>query len=130
LPISPHDIPVLLVGESGTEKKYALRFIAFQSGPTDIREVRFAGLTAESLIARPEFWRRGTRDGGDGASGSLFLDEVGNLDVASQSRLLNSCPTARSWNAEPWFACGSSPDDGAASHEMRSGASARNFIIE
>src|SRR3984893_6255997 len=87
--IAPTDIPVLLVGESGTGKEVIALEIHRLSERSNGIFVKCgcAGLTAESLIARLNSGERGTGDG-ETASGSLFLDEVGNLDLASQSRLL------------------------------------------
>ena len=88
--IAPTDIPVLLVGESGTGKEVIALEIHRLSERSNGIFVKCgcAGLTAESLIARLNSGERGTGDG-ETASGSLFLDEVGNLDLASQSRLLD-----------------------------------------
>ena len=91
--IAPTNIPVLLVGESGTGKEVIALEIHRLSERSNGIFVKCgcAGLTAESLIARLNTGERGTGDG-ETASGSLFLDEVGNLDLASQSRLLDMLP--------------------------------------
>jgi len=87
--IAPTDIPVLLVGESGTGKEVIALEIHRLSERSNGLFVKCgcAGLTAESLIARLNSGGLGAAEG-ETASGSLFLDEVGNLDLPSQSRLL------------------------------------------
>jgi two-component system response regulator AtoC len=91
--IAPTDIPVLLVGESGTGKEVLALEIHRLSERSNGVFVKCgcAGLTAESLLARLNSGDRGAGDG-ETASGSLFLDEVSNLDLASQSRLLDLLP--------------------------------------
>ncbi len=91
--IAPTDIPVLLVGESGTGKEVVALEIHRQSRRWNAAFVKCgcAGLTTESLLTRLNY-------GGDGSGnkaaggGSLYLDEISQLDPASQSRLLNLLP--------------------------------------
>jgi two-component system, NtrC family, response regulator AtoC len=99
--IAPTDIPVLLVGESGTGKEIMALEIHRLSERSNGAFVKCgcAGLTAESLIARLNCGDRGTGDA-ETASGSLFLDEVSNLDLASQSRLLDLLPDGASVNSQ------------------------------
>ena len=91
--IAPTDIPVLLVGESGTGKEVVALEIHRLSRRWNQAFVKCgcAGLTAESLAARLNC---GDGSSGDGSSsgGSLFLDEISNLDLASQARLLDILP--------------------------------------
>jgi two-component system, NtrC family, response regulator AtoC len=91
--IAPTDIPVLLVGESGTGKEVVALEIHRLSRRWNQAFVKCgcAGLTAESLAARLNC---GDSSNGDGTSsgGSLFLDEISNLDLASQARLLDILP--------------------------------------
>src|SRR5258708_36935597 len=91
--MAPTDIPVLLGGETGTGKEVIALEIHRLSERSNGIFVKCgcAGLTAESLIARLNSGERGTGDG-ETAGGSLFLDEVGNLDLASQSRFLYMLP--------------------------------------
>jgi two-component system response regulator AtoC len=88
--IAPTEMPVLLLGESGTGKEVMALQIHRLSGRSDGVFVKCgcAGLTAESLTARLNGGNRSKADGAT-TSGSLFLDEVSNLDLASQSRLLD-----------------------------------------
>ena len=99
--IAPTDIPVLLVGESGTGKEIMALEIHRLSERSNAAFVKCgcAGLTAESLMARLNCGDRGTGDA-ETASGSLFLDEVSNLDLASQSRLLDLFPDGASVNSQ------------------------------
>jgi DNA-binding NtrC family response regulator len=91
--IAPTDIPVLLVGESGTGKEVAALEIHRLSRRWNEAFVKCgcAGLMADSLAARLNGGGGGTGDGTT-SSGSLFLDEISNLDLASQARLLNILP--------------------------------------
>jgi two-component system response regulator AtoC len=99
--IAPTDIPVLLVGESGTGKEVAALEIHRLSRRWDEAFVKCgcAGLTPDSLATR---LKRG--DGGTGnrttTGGSLFLDEISNLDLASQARLLDMLPDGTSVTPE------------------------------
>jgi len=78
-------------------------------------------LTAESLIARLNSGERGTGDG-ETASGSLFLDEVGNLDLASQSRLLDMLADGPGMEAQNHVRMRIiSSTTRSLEHEMRSG---------
>jgi two-component system response regulator AtoC len=91
--IAPTDIPVLLVGGSGTGKEVMALEIHRLSKRWNEAFVKCgcAGLTAESLAARLN-----CGDGSRGAQitggGSLFLDEISNLDLPSQARLLDILP--------------------------------------
>jgi two-component system, NtrC family, response regulator AtoC len=91
--IAPTDIPVLLVGESGTGKEVVALELHRLSRRWDEAFVKCgcAGLTADSLAARLK-----CGDGSTGnrttSGGSLFLDEIGNLDLACQARLLDMLP--------------------------------------
>jgi DNA-binding NtrC family response regulator len=91
--IAPTDIPVLLVGESGTGKEVAALEIHRLSRRWNEAFVKCgcAGPIAESLVARLNCGGGGTGDGTT-SSGSLFLDEISNLDLASQARLLDILP--------------------------------------
>lgn len=91
--IAPTDIPVLFVGESGTGKEVAALEIHRLSGRRNGAFVKCAcaGLSAESLVARLNCGDNSPEDGTT-TSGSLFLDEIGNLDLASQLRLLDLLP--------------------------------------
>src|ERR1700686_831677 len=86
--VAQTEIPVLLVGESGTGKEVVALEIHRLSRRWNQAFVKCgcAGLTAESLAARLNC---GDSSNGDGTSsgGSLFLDEISNLDLASQARL-------------------------------------------
>jgi DNA-binding NtrC family response regulator len=121
--IAPTDIPVLLIGESGIGKEVIALEIHRLSERSNGIFVKCgcAGLTAESLIARLNSGDRGTGDG-ETASGSLFLDEVGNLDLASQSRLLEILadgPGDKSRKHLPMRIISSTTR--SLEHEMRSG---------
>jgi two-component system response regulator AtoC len=88
--IAPTDIPVLLLGESGTGKEFAAMHIHNLSLYRELpfQKVACSSTTSESLGS----YFAPSSDGiGDG-TGTLFLDEVGELDPNCQKRLLNSMP--------------------------------------
>jgi two-component system response regulator AtoC len=91
--IAPTDIPVLLVGESGTGKEVLALEIHRLSQRWNDAFVKCgcAGLTADSLTARLNCGDSSSYDG-TATGGSLFLDEISNLDLASQLRLLDMLP--------------------------------------
>src|SRR5882672_5270085 len=91
--IAPTDIPVLLVGESGTGKEVAALEIHRLSRRWDEAFVKCgcAGLSPDSLAARLKCGD-GTTGNRTTSGGSLFLDEISNLDLASQARLLDMLP--------------------------------------
>jgi two-component system response regulator AtoC len=92
--IAPTNLPVLLVGESGTGKEvFALqihRLSARSEGP--LVKMRCASFSADSLLA----WLReteGRSESHDGAGpGSVFFDEIAELDEAGQRLLLSALP--------------------------------------
>jgi DNA-binding NtrC family response regulator len=91
--IAPTDIPVLLVGESGTGKEIVALEIHRLSRRWSEAFVKCgcAGLAADSLTARLRCGENVPRD--EAASGgSLFLDEINQLEPATQARLLNLLP--------------------------------------
>jgi two-component system response regulator AtoC len=91
--IAPTDIPVLLVGESGAGKEVVALEIHRLSRWRDEAFVKCgcAGLTPDSLAAR---LKGGNGSGGNRTTsgGSLFLDEICNLDLTSQARLMDMLP--------------------------------------
>jgi two-component system response regulator AtoC len=92
--IAPTSIPVLLVGESGTGKEVFALQIHRQSGQRDsaLVKMRCASLGADSLTQ----WLRDqdgqTRKNGAPAAGTVFFDEVSELDAACQRILLHALP--------------------------------------
>jgi two-component system response regulator AtoC len=99
--IAPTDIPVLLVGESGTGKEVAALEIHRLSRRWDEAFVKCgcAGLTPDSLAARLRCGDGSTGNRTTGG-GSLFLDEISYLDLASQARLLDMLPDGTGVTAE------------------------------
>ena len=90
--IAPTEIPVLLVGESGTGKEVVALEIHRLSRRWNEAFVKCgcAGLSTDSLMARLQ--TGGNRAEEDSTGGSLFLDEISQLEHASQARLLNLLP--------------------------------------
>src|ERR1700730_9919296 len=91
--IAPTDIPVLLAGGSGTGKEVMALEIHRLSKRWNEAFVKCgcAGLTAESLAARLNCGD-GSRGEQATGGGTLSLDEVSNLDLPSQARLLDILP--------------------------------------
>jgi len=103
LNIAPTDIPILLLGENGTGKEVVAaeihRLSRQQSGP--FVKLSCGALTPGSL----EESLRGT-DNDVGAQGSLcrgtvFLDQIGELDPALQSKLLYALPDGNEVQCRP-----------------------------
>jgi two-component system, NtrC family, response regulator AtoC len=92
--IASTDIPVLLVGESGTGKEVVALEIHRLSRRWNEAFVKCgcAGLNNESLAARLLNPAEHAKGNGTNGGGSLFLDEISQLDSATQSRLLNLLP--------------------------------------
>jgi DNA-binding NtrC family response regulator len=95
--IAPTDIPVLLLGESGTGKEIAAMQVHALSPRRDSAFVKIAcpSLTPESLESYFQMRTDGPVDGQD-QRGTLFFDEIGDLDKDCQRRLLNSIPEGTS----------------------------------
>ena len=87
--IAPTDIPVLLVGESGTGKDvvglHIHRLSPRRQKP--FRKLACSSLSPETLLAPSG---NGHTPGTDTNGGSLFLDEVSDLSPAAQSQLLQA----------------------------------------
>jgi two-component system, NtrC family, response regulator AtoC len=86
--IAPTDVPVLLLGESGTGKEVAAMQIHTLS-----RHKNAPFIKVSCAGGFPDVLRADSDNGNGGAkhaaSGTLFLDEVGELDPDSQRRLLH-----------------------------------------
>ena len=90
--VATTDIPVLLAGESGTGKEVVAMEIHRRSRRQNepFMKCNCGGLTAESLSAHLAA-KQDTR-GRDGVGGTVFLDEISQLDAANQTRLLHLLP--------------------------------------
>jgi two-component system response regulator AtoC len=94
--LAPTNIPILLIGESGTGKQIFARRIHQMSARREEPFVKIscASINAESLGA--ELGLNGTGNGnGDAlhaARGTVFFDEISELDAACQRSLLCSLP--------------------------------------
>ena len=96
--VGPRDVPVIVLGETGTGKERTARLVHEHSG----REGRFLAVNCaafpESMLEAELFGhekgaftgatalKRGLFESADG--GTLFLDEVGELPLALQAKLL------------------------------------------
>ena len=92
--IAPTDIPVLLVGESGTGKEIAAMQIHALSQYRDLRFLKMACSTVAADALEIHFRPSANGDGEKNGrrTGTLFLDEVGELDQDRQRRLLHAIP--------------------------------------
>jgi two-component system, NtrC family, response regulator AtoC len=92
--IAPTDIPVLLLGESGTGKDVAAMQIHRLSPYRALGFVKVACSTVmpESLAGCFNASVNGHSDQNVNRTGTLFLDEIGELDQDCQRRLLHSIP--------------------------------------
>jgi len=103
--IAPTDIPVLLVGESGSGKE----MLALETHRLSRRsqepfiKIRCAAYTPELMDRRPGSVS-GAASENHTTLGSVFLDDIGELDLASQSKLLQLLPDG---GAVPEFCLGS-----------------------
>ncbi len=87
--LAPTNIPLLLIGESGTGKEILAQQIHQLSprGSQPLVKVICAFLSGESLSAHFN-----GHSNGDGHRGTLFLEEISELDHTSQRNLLYSLP--------------------------------------
>ena len=87
--IAPTDIPVLLVGESGTGKDivglHIHRLSTRRQKP--FRKLTCSSLSPEALLPAGA---NGQSRETEGAGGTLFLDEVSDLSAAAQAQLLQA----------------------------------------
>jgi DNA-binding NtrC family response regulator len=92
--IAPTDIPVLLVGESGTGKEMAAMQIHALSQYRELRFLKMAcsSVTADALEIHFRASANGDGEKNGNCTGTLFLDEVGELDQDCQRRLLHAIP--------------------------------------
>ena len=101
-----HDTTVLLTGETGVGKEVAARFLHAQSTPTDspfiaVDCVALPSLLVESLLFGHE---KGAFTGADrprdgaffeAGEGTIFLDEIGEMDLSLQGKLLRVLESRR-----------------------------------
>jgi two-component system response regulator AtoC len=95
--IAPTDIPVLLVGESGTGKQVVAGEIHRNSRQhrEQFIHISCGALTLPALNDWLHSLNGGNGSGTSGASisGTVFLDEISELNPACQSRLLQALPS-------------------------------------
>ncbi|HKO03530.1 MAG TPA: sigma 54-interacting transcriptional regulator [Candidatus Acidoferrales bacterium] len=96
--IAPTEIPVLLVGESGTGKDLVALHLHRHSARRGRAFRRVLGSTAAPEQLSLEVMDR--------ASGTLYLDEVADLSPAGQTRLLQSLAEREDSGGAPRLICG------------------------
>jgi len=89
--IAPTDIPILVIGESGTGKEIAALQIHRLSHYRDlpILKLNCSTLTPEALQAQLSALVNGPAGPEGGVAGTLFFDEVSELDANCQRQLLH-----------------------------------------
>jgi two-component system response regulator AtoC len=92
--LAPTNIPILLVGESGTGKQIFARRIHQISARRDEPFVKIscASINAESFGPELGLNGNGNGDALHATRGTVFFDEIGELDPACQRSLLCSLP--------------------------------------
>jgi two-component system response regulator AtoC len=92
--IARTDIPVLLVGESGTGKDVYARLIHRLSGRSEagLTKISCAALDAGQLLSEVRAAFQSAGDGADVRARTVFLDGVHELDSACQRVLLSLLP--------------------------------------
>jgi two-component system response regulator AtoC len=92
--IAPTDIPVLIVGDSGTGKEVAARQIHQLSRRRDepFLKMGCAAITPESFESQRQGAQNGDCLGGHTRTGTVFLDEINELVMVCQSKLLHVLP--------------------------------------
>lgn len=118
--IAPTSIPVLLVGENGSGKEVvAVRIhrLSQRRSESFVKVVctRFA---SECLEEPMDGWSSNNGIRSLLSTGTVFLDEVGDLDLASQTKLLNVMPDG---DAAPQGGCLQPRVISATSHNLEEG---------
>jgi DNA-binding NtrC family response regulator len=93
--IAPTDIPVLILGESGTGKQVVALEIHRRSAHSEqpFMKVNCGALTPQTLKDRPYLSGEGANGNGSGPfHGTLFLDNINELDESCQANLLHPQP--------------------------------------
>src|SRR4029077_9115320 len=92
--IGKTDIPVLLVGESGTGKDVYARLIHRLSGRSEagLTKINCAALVAGQQLSEVRAAFQSVGEGGDVTARTVFLDGVHELDSACQRVLLSLLP--------------------------------------
>ena len=101
--IARTDIPVLLVGESGTGKDVYARLIHRLSGRTEaaLAKINCAALDAGQLLSEVRAAFQSAGDGGDFRARTVFLDGVHELDSVCQRVLLSLLPDGEATSGGP-----------------------------
>jgi len=90
--IARTSIPILLVGESGTGKLMFARRIHALSQQCDRALTKIACATTSPETFAEELGLNGKEEGNTDTPGSIFFDEVGELEPTCQRILLNALP--------------------------------------
>jgi len=91
------NIPVLLVGESGTGKDVYARIIHWLSGHSVTPLTKISCATIDPVRLQSELQKLQTYEGADNGTPHLFLDGIEELDSACQRLLLTYLPDGVEW---------------------------------
>jgi two-component system response regulator AtoC len=99
--IARTDIPVLLVGESGTGKDAYAKLIHRLSTSNEMRFHKFNCASFDADLLPPHMPRLSESHGPTNLCGTLYLDNVQELDSAAQRALLSLLPDAEDTDSGP-----------------------------
>jgi two-component system response regulator AtoC len=101
--IAPTDIPVLLVGESGTGKEVVALHIHELSAYRELPFVKLicATFTSEFVLTQLERLRNESSEKNEKFLGTLFFDEISELDPSCQRNLLHCIPDGNGISTYP-----------------------------
>ncbi len=92
--IAPTNIPVLLVGESGTGKEMFAKRVHRLSGHSEepLTRISCAAMNPTTFAGELGLYTSGKSDPAKNAYGTVFFDEISELDSACQRNLLCALP--------------------------------------
>jgi len=92
--IAATNIPVLLIGESGTGKEMFARrlHVLSQRSGEPLSRIACAAMNSATFAAELGLNPKNNGDGAAGGAGSIFFDEISELDAACQRSLLYALP--------------------------------------
>ena len=92
--IAPTNIPILLVGESGTGKEMVAKRVHELSRRRNepFARISCASMNSATISSELGLSKNGGGEGGSVAAGTIFLDEISELDASCQRNLLYALP--------------------------------------
>jgi two-component system response regulator AtoC len=101
--IAPTNIPVLLVGESGTGKEVFARRVHRLSGHSErpLLRISCASISPATFFAELGLDQNGNGDATNGMGGTVFFDEISELEGGCQRNLLSVLPDGNAETRRP-----------------------------